>query len=100
MPHVKVPVLLWVVHVPAGSPLNVCEYVNALGLGSRDEAVPSVPPTVSMTVTLPSTIVVGSPNVTAAVPLAEASGVKNAALSHVAGAVFVPLAGAEAYVHA
>ena len=51
-----VAVLGWSVHVPPGSPLNVCEYVNVFGFASRYVAVPSVPPSVSVTLTLPSTI--------------------------------------------
>src|SRR6266849_6962915 len=60
---VKVAVLLWVVHVPAGS-WNEREYVNVFGLGSVYETVPRLPPSVSVTTTLPSTIVVGVLNAT------------------------------------
>ena len=52
-----------------------------------------------MTVTLPSTIVVGSPNAYVAVPAADPSGVDAAVLSQVALPVLVPLPGFDANVH-
>ena len=61
-----------------------------VGLESVDETVPSVPPSVSVTVTLPSTVVVGAPNAKLAVPFAEPFGVDAAAASQVAVAVLMP----------
>src|SRR5437588_744412 len=57
---VSVAVFTWLVHVPAGSE-NVNEYVNVFGT-SVYETVPSEPASVSVTLVLPSTIVVGPPN--------------------------------------
>ena len=63
-------------------------------LGSLEETVPSVPPSVSVTVTLPSTIVgLTVLNLTSAIPDAEPAGVANVAWSQVAVAVFVPSCG-------
>ena len=87
---VKVAVLGWLVQVPAWSPLKCWWSVNVVGLESVDETVPSVPPRVSVTVTLPSTVVVGAPKVKPAVPLAVPFGVEAAAASQVAVAVLVP----------
>src|SRR2546430_3830852 len=51
---VNVAVLSCFVHVPAGSPVKAWLYENALGLASPTQAVPRVPPSVSVTLTQPS----------------------------------------------
>src|SRR5258708_23038272 len=72
---VNLAVLGCVVQVPAGS-AKVSGYVNVFGLGSLNDTVPSVPPSVSVTVTLPSMIVGATVlNFTGAVPVVEPSGV-------------------------
>src|SRR5437588_7266159 len=83
---VKVAVLLWSVQVPATS-VNVCEYVNVLGV-SVASTVPSEPPKVSVTVMLPSvTLMDAALKSTAAVPVAVLLS------SHAAFAVLVPASG-------
>src|SRR5262249_25024875 len=78
---VKVAVLLCVVQVPAGS-VNVFEYLNSVGLESVWVTVPSGPPRLSVTLTLPSTMVVGLPNAPTAEPDAQPSGVEPPVLAH------------------
>ena len=98
----NVAVLGCVVHVPAGS-LNVFEYGNVFGLGSAYATVPNVPPSVSVTVTLPSTMFVGAPQLTGAVPFAVPASSRVAfervCCAHVIVTVFVwlELAGAAEY---
>ena len=100
---VKVAVLLCVVHVPAASPLKLCEYVKNPEAENVRGACES---SGSLTLTLLSTCVVGSPHVidavAGAVPALRRVALERVCSAHEMVAVFVwfALACTAEYVHA
>ena len=74
--------------------------MKVLGLRSVYVTVPSVPANVSLTTTLPSTMVVGAPlKLAPAIPVAVPSGVWKVVLFQVAVPVLVPLNGLGAFAY-